>query len=140
VSVLLDANALLAVLLGEPAMDRVLSLLHGGKAAMTGANIAEVFDVGLRRKGFSASRMAELVDPLFEGPIATVPVGSRLARRAGELRATHYHRVDRRISLADAILLAAAEPADQIATSDSHVLIVASELGIETIELPPSSG
>ncbi len=105
---------------------------------MTGANIAEVFDVGLRRKGFSASRMVELVDPLFDGPIAIVPVDSNLARRAGELRAAHYHRADLRISLADAILLAAAKPADKIATSDSAVLAVAAELGIETIELPPS--
>lgn len=137
-SVLLDANALLAVLLAEPAMDRVLSLIREGRAAMTGANIAEVFDVGLRRKGFSHDRMTELVEPLFGGLITSIPVETSLARRAGELRAEHYHRADCRISLADAILVAAAGPSDKIASSDSAVLAVAAELGIETIELPPS--
>lgn len=137
-SVLLDANALLAVLLGEPAMDQVMRLLREGNAAMTGANIAEVFDVGLRRKGFALTRMTELVQPLFEGPIVPLPVDEGLARRAGELRATHYHRADRRISLADAVLLAAPGPADKVASSDAAVLDLAAELGIETIELPPS--
>jgi PIN domain nuclease of toxin-antitoxin system len=139
-NVLLDANALLAVLLAEPAMDRVLLLLREGRAAMTGANIAEVFDVGIRRKGLSSARMAELVDPLFEGHIASIPVEPGLARRAGELRAAHCHRSKRRISLADAVLLAAAGSADRVATADSAVLALAAELGIATIELPPSSG
>lgn len=139
-SVLLDANALLAVLVGEPAMDRVLSLIRGGSAAMTGANIAEVFDVGIRRKGLSPVRMIELVEPLFDGPIVCVPVDLGLAERAGRLRADRYHRSKSRVSLADAILLAAAGPTDKIATSDSGVLAIAAELGIETIELPPSSG
>lgn len=138
--ILLDANALLALLLGEPAMDRVLSLLREGKAAMTGANLAEVFDVGIRRKGLPPARMAELVEPLFAGYIASIPVDPSLARRAGELRAAHYHRSKRRISLADAVLLAAAGPGDRIATADDPVLAIAAELAIETIELPPSSG
>lgn len=139
-SVLLDANALLAVLVAEPAMDRVLSLIRRGNAAMTGANIAEVFDVGIRRKGLSPARMTELVEPLFDGPIACVPVDQGLARPAGLLRGDRYHRSKSRISLADAVLLAAARPADKIATSDSGVLAIAADLGIETIELPPSSG
>ncbi len=107
---------------------------------MTGANIAEVFDVGIRRKGLSPARMNELVEPLFQGPIAPIPVDPTLARRAGELRAANYHRSERRVSLADAVLIAAAGPADRIATSDAHVLEIAAELAIETIELPSSSG
>lgn len=137
-SVLLDANALLAVLVAEPAMDRVLSLIRQGNTAMTGANIAEVFDVGIRRKGLSPARMTELVEPLFDGPIACVPVDRGLARPTGILRGTRYHRSKSRISLADAVLLAAAQPDDKIATSDSGVLAVAADLGIGTIELPPS--
>jgi PIN domain nuclease of toxin-antitoxin system len=140
VSVLLDANALLAVLVAEPAMDRVLSLIRQGNTAMTGANIAEVFDVGVRRKGLSPARMTELVEPLFEGPIACVPLDQGPAGPAGVLRGERYHRSKCRISLADAILLAAARPTDKIATSDSEVLSIAAELGVETIELPPSSG
>jgi PIN domain nuclease of toxin-antitoxin system len=140
VNVLLDANALLALLLAEPAMERVLSLLREGRTAMTGANIAEVFDVGIRRKGLSPTRMSELVEPLLAGPITSIPVDLSLARRAGELRAARYHRTERRISLADAVLLGAARDGDRIATADRPVLAVAAELDIETIELPPSSG
>jgi len=140
VSVLLDANALLAVLVAEPAMERVLSLIRQGNTAMTGANIAEVFDVGIRRKGLSSTRMTELVEPLFDGAIACVPVDQSLARPAGLLRGGRYHRSKSRVSLADAVLLAAARPGDEIATSDSGVLAIAADLGIATIELPPSSG
>jgi PIN domain nuclease of toxin-antitoxin system len=140
VRVLLDANALLAFLVDEPAMERVLSLIRQGNTAMTGVNIAEVFDVGVRRKGLSPTRMTELIGPLFEGSIACVPVDQLLAGPAGLLRGSRYHRSKSRISLADAVLLTAARPGDRIATSDSGVLAVAVELGIETIELPPSSG
>lgn len=138
--VLLDANALLAVLVNEPAMERVLSLIRQGNTAMTGANIAEVFDVGVRRKGLSPARMNELVGPLFDGPIACVPVDQLLAEPAGLLRGSRYHRSKSRLSLADAVLLAAAMSGDRIATSDSDVIAVAAELGVETIGLPPSSG
>jgi PIN domain nuclease of toxin-antitoxin system len=140
VSVLLDANALLAVLVAEPAMGQVLPLIRQGNTAMTGTNIAEVFDVGIRRKGLSPVRMTELVEPLFDGPITCLPVNQGLARLAGSLRGDRYHRSKSRISLADAILLAAARPSDKVATSDSGVIAIATELGIETIELPPSSG
>lgn len=135
---LLDANALVAVILGEPAMKAVLGLLREGNGAMTGPNIAEVYDISSRREGLPAKRVAEVVDPLFEGAIEVLPVDVGLARRAAEIRFEHYHRATRALSLADVILLAAAESGDRIATSDSDVLVVATELGIETIELPPS--
>jgi predicted nucleic acid-binding protein len=135
---LLDANALVAVILGEPAMKAVLGLLREGNTAMTGPNIAEVYDISVRREGLSAGRVAEVVEPLFGSAIETVAVDSGLARRAAEIRFEHYHRATRALSLADVILLAAAGSEDRVATSDSAVLAVAAELGIKTIELPPS--
>lgn len=135
---LLDANALVAVILGEPAMKPVLDLLREGDTAMTGLNIAEVYDISMRREGLPAGRVIEVVDPLFESAIETVAVDAGLARRAAEIRLDHYHRTTRALSLADVILLAAAGSGDRIATSDSAILTVAAELGIETIELPPS--
>lgn len=135
---LLDANALVAVILGEPAMDPVLGLLREGNTAMTTANLVEVYDVSTRREGLSAGRVAEVVEPLFEGAIEPIDVNFSLARRAAEIRLEHYHRVTRALSLADVILLAAAGSGDRIASSDAAVLAVAADLDIETIELPPS--
>jgi predicted nucleic acid-binding protein len=135
---LLDANALVAVILGEPAMEPVLGLLREGSAAMTASNVLEVYDISTRREGLSADRVAGVVEPLFESAIELIAVDARLARRAAEIRFDHYHRATRALSHADVILLAAAGSEDRIATSDSAILTVAAELGIETIELPPS--
>jgi predicted nucleic acid-binding protein len=136
----LDANALVAVILGEPAMRQVLGLIREGDAAMTAVNIIEVYDVASRREGLSLDRVKEVVEPLFEGTIEPVPVDADLARAAAEIRIEHYHRKKRPLSLADVALLAAAQSPDRIATSDSGVLAIAAELGIETIELPRSDG
>jgi predicted nucleic acid-binding protein len=136
---LLDANALIAVLLGEPAMENVVGILRGGRAAMTTANAAEVFDVSVRRHGLPLAKVVDVVEPLFEGPVTPIMIDVGLARRAGEVRTAHYHRKRQPLSLADCVLLAAASGSkDKVATSDSDVLAVAAKLGIETIELPPS--
>ncbi len=107
---------------------------------MTTANLAEVYDKSSRGAGLSHARVADLIEPLLEGPITPIPIDVGLARRAGEIRSLHYHRKRRPISLADCVLLAAPGSDDEVATSDSDVLAIAAELGIETIELPPSSG
>jgi predicted nucleic acid-binding protein len=120
-------------------MNRVQALLREGSAAMTATNVSEVFDVVARKGRIDYVRIADVVEPLFEGPLAVVAVDLGLARRAAEIRTEHYHRRQRSLSLADATLLAAPRSGDRIATSDSDVLTVAAELGIETIELPPSS-
>jgi predicted nucleic acid-binding protein len=136
---LLDANALIAVIRGEPAMEKVLTILRNGSAAMTTVNLAEVYDSVSRKVGLSHQGIADVVDPLLQGPIAPISVDVGLARRAAEIRTAHYHRKHRDLSLADCVLLAAAGDEDRIATADSDVLAVAVELGIETIKLPPSS-
>jgi predicted nucleic acid-binding protein len=136
---LLDANALIAVIRGEPAMERVVAILRRGSVAMTTANIAEVYDKASRRAGLLHAQVADVIEPLFAGPLAPISVDMNLARRAGEIRSLHYHRKRLPLSLADSVLLAAPGPSDEIATSDSGVLTVAAELGIETIELPPSA-
>jgi len=135
----LDACALIAVIHGEPAMNRVLAILREESAAMTATNLAEVFDVVARKRGTAHARIADVVEPLFEGAISLVPVDFGLARRAAEVRTDHYHRKQRALSLADATLLAAPRSGDRIASSDTDVLAIAAELGIETIELPRSS-
>lgn len=137
---LLDANALIAVIRGEPATEPVLAILRQGSVAMTTANVAEVYDRSGRRTGLPHERLAEVIEPLFEGPIMPIAVDLDLARRAGAIRSQHYHRSRRSLALADCVLLAAAGSNDRIASSDSDVLTVAAELDIETIKLPRSTG
>lgn len=136
---LLDANALIAVVRGEVAMEKVLGILREGSTAMTTVNLAEVYDSVARKVGLSHAEIGEVVEPLFQGPIAPVSVDVELARRAAEVRSAHYHRKHQALSLADCVLLAAAGENDRIATADPDVLTAAGKLGIETIELPSSS-
>jgi len=138
--ILLDASALIAFIRGEPAMERVLAILRRGSTAMTAANIAEVYDKASRGASLSHVQVADLIEPLFGGPITPISIDGDLARRAGEIRSLHYHRERCPISLADCMLLSAPGPDDEVATSDSGVLAIAAELGIATIELPPSTG
>jgi len=59
-----------------------------------------------------------------------------VAQRAAALRAKHYHRTSRPISLADAVLVASVGRGDRLATADPHVLAVASDEEINALALP----
>lgn len=134
---LLDAYALVAFLTGGPAAVRVRALLREAAAGVATANLAEALDVSQRVHRVPIERAMELLDPLFEGSLVAIPLDSTVARRAAGIRATHYHRSSRPISLADAVLLASAKPGDRIATADPDVLAVAKAEGIGSIALPP---
>ena len=108
---LLDAYALVAFLVGGPAASQVRALLREGDALVATANLAEALDVSQRLYGL---------------PIV----------RAARIRAEHYHRATRPISLGDAILVASATADSRIATADPDVLAVATAEGIATVELP----
>jgi predicted nucleic acid-binding protein len=133
---ILDAYALVAFLLGGPAARRVRAILREGDTAVSGINLAETFDVSQRVHGMPISRVAEILEPLMEDVLTTIPVDAASARRAAGIRTGHYHRSRRPISLADAVLIASADRGDRIATADRDVLAVADAEGIETIALP----
>lgn len=133
---LLDAYALIAFLVGGPATPQVRSILREGDAAVATANLVEVLDVSQRVHGVPIHRAVELLEPLLEGPLAAVPLDSAVARRAAEIRARHYHRSSRPISLADAVLIASAKQGDRIATADPDVLAVANAEKLESLALP----
>ena len=132
----LDAYALIAFLVGGPAAPDVRALLREGGATVATANLAETLDVSQRLYGLSISRAMEILEPLFEGPLTTVALDLELAQRAAEIRARHYHRSSRPLSLADAVLIASAKQGDRIATADPHVLAVAGAEEIEVVALP----
>jgi PIN domain nuclease of toxin-antitoxin system len=104
----MDAYALIAFLVGGPATPDVRALLREGNAAVATANLAEALDVSQRVHGLTIARALDVLEPLVDGPLATTPLDRALAQRAAEIRATHYHRTTRPISLADAVLIATA--------------------------------
>ncbi len=133
---LLDAYALIAFLVGGPATQKIRVILREGDAGVATANLVEVLDVSQRVYGVPTSRTLETLEPLLEGPLTAVRLGLTVARRAADIRARHYHRSSRPISLADAVLIGSAEAGDRIATADPDVLAVAEAEAIESIALP----
>ena len=109
--ILLDASALLGHLLGEPRGRRVSALLANGGLGMATVNLAETIDVLCRR------------------------VDRERAWRLGELRARHYHRTRRPVSLGDCALLACADSTDSIATFDAVLIAMARDEGVAVIDL-----
>ena len=79
-TVVLDASAVLALLLGEAGAAKVAGVLVGSK--MSAVNHAEVF-THYAKLGSSQTEIEELVDTL---PIEIVPLDTDLARMAGMLR------------------------------------------------------
>jgi predicted nucleic acid-binding protein len=133
---LLDAYALIAFLVGGPATQQVRAILREGDAGVATANLVEVLDVSQRVYGVPTSRTLETLEPLLEGPLTAIRLGLTAARRAADIRARHYHRSSRPISLADAVLIGSAESGDRIATADPDVLAVAEAEKIGSIVLP----
>ena len=133
---LLDAYALIAFLVGGPATQQVRAILREGDAAVATANLVEVLDVSQRVHGVPIPRAAEILEPLLEGPLTALLLDSTVARRAAEIRARHYHRSSRPISLADAVLIGSAKLGDRIATADPDILAVAKAEKLESVALP----
>lgn len=134
--ILFDAYAMVAFLADRPAAQRVQDLLTHGGAAVTTANLAEALDVARRVYGVPVSQAMGLLHPLLGAALRPIALDVASAQRAAEIRTQHYHRTARPISLADAILIAAASGEDTIVTADPDVLAVAALEGIRTIELP----
>ncbi|MBI2684247.1 MAG: PIN domain-containing protein [Actinobacteria bacterium] len=132
----LDAQALIAVLRDEPAADAVSDLIRAGDTAMTPVNVAEVSDFLIRRAGASAERSRAILQTIIPDPVRLLTVGLDQVHRTGMLRATHYDRSRRPVSLADCVLLASCGPHDRIATADHALLGVAKAAGIGAVALP----
>ena len=136
----LDAFAVLALLKDEPSAADVEQLLRDdADAALTALGVAEVLDHLVRLVGVDEDDAA--LDIAQLGLAEPFVIDAALAARAGLLRARHYHRRDRAISLADCI---AAEVARlhgfALATSDPHLLDTCAAEGISIIALADSRG
>lgn len=139
----LDAQALVAFLVDEPAAGDVEALLRdpANPPRIGAANLAEVVDVLGRVYRRSHDEIGERVDLLVAGGLDIVRVDEGIARVAGRIRAERYHRVDRPVSLADCLALAtAAWLDDRLATSDATFARTAREEGRVVVPLPDSAG
>lgn len=134
---LLDAFALVAFLRGEPAADEVERLVRRGAVA-SAVNVAEVVDHVRRLSGLDPD--LEL-DALATAGLEVVPFTDGLARRAGELRSAHYHRVRTPVSLADCAAAATALAGDRpLATADGPLAAVVRREGGAVVPLQDSRG
>lgn len=138
--IVLDSYAVLALLKDEPAAAQVQQLVEDeNDAALTALGVAEVLDHLVR---LANTDEEEAVLDLAQLRLATpTAVGAELAVRAGLLRARHYHRKNRAVSLADCVAAETARPGgSQLASADPHLLDLCRDEGIAVIPLPDNSG
>jgi predicted nucleic acid-binding protein len=139
--ILLDAFALIALLVDEPAADDVAGLLREQRCGVTAVNLAETLDVAVRVLGQPADTMEGRLAPLLATVLAVTAVEEADGRRAARLRWRHYHRQRAPLSLADCLLLAvAAARAARLATSDGPLAAAARQEGVAVLPLPNSRG
>jgi PIN domain nuclease of toxin-antitoxin system len=139
--ILLDAYALTALLADEPAADDVEQLLSSESTAVATANLAEAADRLARIHQIAVSRTRTALDSLEQSTNLRIrAVEPAHAWRAAGLRANHYHRSRRPLSLGDCLLLAMTGEDDRLATADPYVLATAEDEEIGWIALPDSRG
>ena len=138
--IVLDSFAIRALLRDEPAAALVQQLIEREEdTALTALGVSEVIDHLVRLLG--ADEEETVLDLAQLGLASPTPVDTALALQAGLLRARHYHRKSRAVSLADCIAAEAARAADaQLAPGDPHLLDVCHREGIAVIALPDSAG
>lgn len=138
--IILDAYAVLTLVKGETSAPQVRDLLRGDDdTRLTSVGVAEVVDHLIRLCGADEDDAA--LDIAQLGLADALPVNGATALRAGLLRARHYHRRDRAVSLADCIAAAMAEAhSTAVVTSDPHLLDLCHDERIRVIVLPDSTG
>lgn len=139
----LDAQAILAFLKGEPAADEVEAILRGrdGLASISALTIAEVIDVGVRRSGQRVDAMGDRISALLAAGLEVVSLDEDIGRFAGTLRARHWDRTARPVSMADCVVLATGIRAQEpIATADAALIAAARAEGHPVVPLVNSEG
>jgi PIN domain nuclease of toxin-antitoxin system len=135
VSTVLDAYALIALRLDEPAAEDVERILRSGDAAITSVNYGEALDRLVRARGLPEPRVRAVFEALLDTSLRRIDVGFLVVETAVRLRAKHYHRERRPLSLADCICVASAGSDGAVATADEAMLAMAEAEGIRTVPL-----
>jgi PIN domain nuclease of toxin-antitoxin system len=138
----LDAYALIAFLLDEPAADEVgAELLKSDDARMSAVNLAEVVDHLIRVAGRAEDAVSRSLEWVVTDGLEVIPVDEPLAQLSGQLRARHYHHQRAAVSLADCVAVATSiDLDDSLATADPALAAVARKEGVSVLALPDTSG
>ncbi len=138
----LDASALIAALIGEPARGEVERILRERPPpAIAAVNLGESIEWLLRIAGQPERVVRRQVNLLLVGGLQVEPMWVPTARLAAVLRARHYHRARAPISLADCACLATAQTLGaSMATTDPDLAHVGRQIGLGVIALPDSQG
>ncbi|MBV8160126.1 MAG: PIN domain-containing protein [Acidimicrobiia bacterium] len=135
----LDAYAVVAYLRGERAAGEVRGILEAGDAVLTSVGVAEVIDHLIRVVG--ADEENATLDLAQLGLLDGLPVDAKVGAAAGRLRARHYHRARRPVSMADCL---AAEVArvrgEPLASADPPLLDLCHATSIAVVVLAGSDG
>lgn len=137
---MLDAYALEAYLNDEMLAADIVEplILSGQQVLITGVNLAEVLDRMIRVNGATRE---ELENDLVALGLTVSGVDASMAFDAAALRAGHYHRDRRSVSIADCCAAALALARDvPLVTSDPALLALVHEEGGHYVALPDSSG
>ncbi|MGH7821821.1 MAG: PIN domain-containing protein [Candidatus Binatia bacterium] len=138
-TVVLDAYAVIAALVGERARAEVEPLIPEG--VLCAPNVAEVLDVCVRVHANEESVVRERIGWLVSGGLEVAPLEPDLALAASGLRARHYRRRHCEISHGDCFALALARQRKApLATSDPDLASVARTEQVEVVRLPDSRG
>lgn len=138
--VIVDTGPIVSVLLGDAAAGEVSSALEGRECGVSVVNVGEVLDVLVRVHRAGVDDATESVDRFLAEVARPIPATRAIAERAASIRARHYHRRDRDVSLADCFAIATALPGAEIATSDTAIAHVARAEGLAVIGLPNPRG
>ena len=138
--VVVDTGPIVSVLLGDAAAAEVSSALDGRDCGVSVVNVAAVLDVLIRVHRAPVEDASEALDRFLTDVARPIRATRPLAEHAALIRARHYHRRDRDVSLADCFAIAAALPDADVATSDTAIARVARAEGLEVIALPNARG
>jgi PIN domain nuclease of toxin-antitoxin system len=136
----LDAFALVALTLDEPAAAEVEAILRRGDCVVSAVNLAEALDQLGRVHGRTADELRAAFGPVLDEVLAVVAPDEAVAWRAAELRRRHYRRRASELSLADCVALASTRSTDELATADRPLARAARAEGIGLLALPDTAG
>ncbi len=137
--VVLDAYALEAYLADEPSAPLVEAILLSGEQVLISAvNFAETADRLMRVYGVE---MEAITADFLETGCTISGVDPDMAFDAAQLRATHYHRTTRAVSVPDCFAAALSLSRDaRLVTSDPALLDMVRAEGGDSTALPDSHG